>query len=391
MAKAEAEAETEKPVAKEGEEAEEPVAKEEEGEEEKWVKYYSSNHQILLVGEGDFSFSLSLAVFFGSASNIVATSLDLYDGLIEKYKEAKSNLEKLEKLGACLLQGVDVAKMKLHPDLQMRKFDRIIYNFPHAGFHGQEDRGRVIRLHRSLVDRFFRNASGMLRANGEIHVNHRTTMPFCRWNIEELASRSSLALIECVDFKREDYPGYNNKRGAGPRCDEPFPLRECSTFKFRFSPTAGKMCRVRNQLGSTCRPQQLQDISIPMQRSPTSFDFRYPQTNFIANMNDNLGYAGPPSAISISHNFSWTFHGYFNQVMQTFGRTEDDVGYSVCEALRLGYERYMAEATGRTLNGDIYVLQELHRLGCLRSAWLQRRLLGPDHHSCEEDDGMGHV
>ncbi|XP_052621159.1 heavy metal-associated isoprenylated plant protein 41-like [Lactuca sativa] len=47
-------------------------------EEEKWVKHYSSNHQILLVGEGDFSFALSLAMSFGSASNIVATSLDSY-------------------------------------------------------------------------------------------------------------------------------------------------------------------------------------------------------------------------------------------------------------------------------------------------------------------------
>ena len=45
---------------------------------EKWAKDYSSNHQILLVGDGDFSFSLSLARSFGSASNIVATSLDPY-------------------------------------------------------------------------------------------------------------------------------------------------------------------------------------------------------------------------------------------------------------------------------------------------------------------------
>ena len=46
---------------------------------EKWVNYsYTSFHQILLVGEGDFSFSLSLAHNLGSASNIVATSLDSY-------------------------------------------------------------------------------------------------------------------------------------------------------------------------------------------------------------------------------------------------------------------------------------------------------------------------
>lgn len=45
---------------------------------ERWIKYYSSSHNILLVGEGDFSFSLCLGLTFGSATNIVATTLDSY-------------------------------------------------------------------------------------------------------------------------------------------------------------------------------------------------------------------------------------------------------------------------------------------------------------------------
>lgn len=44
--------------------------------EEKWIQHYSNSHRILLVGEGDFSFSVSLANAFGSATNMVATSLD---------------------------------------------------------------------------------------------------------------------------------------------------------------------------------------------------------------------------------------------------------------------------------------------------------------------------
>lgn len=59
--------------------------------------------------------------------------------LIINYKHAKSNLESLKKLGASLLHGVDATKMRFHADLKMRKFDRIIYNFPHAGFYGKED------------------------------------------------------------------------------------------------------------------------------------------------------------------------------------------------------------------------------------------------------------
>lgn len=87
-------------------------------------------------------------------------------------------------------------------------------------------------MHKDLVCGFFKNASSMIRSNGEIHVNHKTTRPYTKWNIEKLAEESFLKLIECNDFKKEDYPGYNNKRGDGNRCDKPFPLGKCSTFKF---------------------------------------------------------------------------------------------------------------------------------------------------------------
>ncbi|XP_054796312.1 heavy metal-associated isoprenylated plant protein 41-like [Prosopis cineraria] len=142
-----------------------------------------------------------------------------------------SNLLALTKLGAMVLHGVDATQMKFHPYLEMRKFDRIIFNFSHAGFHGKEDIVSLIQKHRNLVRGFFEDARSMLRPNGEIHINHATP-PFTDWNIGKLGDQSSLRLIECVDFKQEDYPGYHNKRGNGFRCDEPFPLGKCSTFKF---------------------------------------------------------------------------------------------------------------------------------------------------------------
>jgi hypothetical protein len=43
---------------------------------EKWIEHYSSSHKILLVGEGDFSFSACLAKEFGTAANMIATSFD---------------------------------------------------------------------------------------------------------------------------------------------------------------------------------------------------------------------------------------------------------------------------------------------------------------------------
>ena len=47
-------------------------------EGKKRLGQYSSTQSILLVGDGNFSFSLALAAAFGSGANLVATSLDTY-------------------------------------------------------------------------------------------------------------------------------------------------------------------------------------------------------------------------------------------------------------------------------------------------------------------------
>lgn len=54
------------------------AAAEEEAGEEKWLNHYSSMHNILIVGDGDFSFSLALATAFGCGANLLATTLDTY-------------------------------------------------------------------------------------------------------------------------------------------------------------------------------------------------------------------------------------------------------------------------------------------------------------------------
>ncbi|CAN6174720.1 unnamed protein product [Urochloa humidicola] len=226
----------------------------EEGEHEvRWVGQYSSAQSILLVGDGDFSFSLALATGFGSGANLVATSLDSYDTLKKKYSGAESNLADLKRLGAVTLHGVNAKTMKLHTDLKMRRFDRVVFNFPHAGFRGKEDQPHMINSHRSLVKDFFRGASLLLRPDGEVHVSHKTKHPYRKWNLEELASEFALFLVEQIDFHIEDYPGYNNKRGDGLHCDLPFLLGKCSTFKFRIGDIK-KMKRV----ASLSRPALLQ-------------------------------------------------------------------------------------------------------------------------------------
>ncbi|KAL9323576.1 hypothetical protein ACSQ67_008433 [Phaseolus vulgaris] len=199
---------------------------------EKRITHYLSSHYILLVGEGDFSFSLCLARAFGTAKNMVATSLDSRASLRKKYGSALRNLMELEGLGCVILYKVDVHKMLEHPFLQHRHFDRIIFNFPHAGFTYSESDDCQIQLHKRLVSGFLNNAKFMVNKGGEIHITHKTTHPFSKWNIKGLAKRKSLVLVEEQEFYRDHYPGYTNKRGDGRNCDKTFPIGECSTVMF---------------------------------------------------------------------------------------------------------------------------------------------------------------
>ena len=48
-------------------------------------------------------------------------------------------------MGATVLHGVDAKKMRFHADLKNSRFDRIIFNFPHAGFKGKEDDMHMIK------------------------------------------------------------------------------------------------------------------------------------------------------------------------------------------------------------------------------------------------------
>ncbi|WCJ32554.1 hypothetical protein M5689_013974 [Euphorbia peplus] len=315
-----------------------------------WLKHYSSNQRILLVGEGDFSFSTTLASHFGSASNIVATSLDSYDILVAKYKKAKVNLEILSMYGACTLHGVDATKMRLHTDLMMQRFDRIIFNFPHAGFDGREDNTRLIEKHKKLVLDFFRNASGMLRANGEIHITHKTSFPFSSWNIPELARRNSLGLIDCVDFKIEDYPGYNNKRGdcRMRRCDQPFPLGKCSTFKFRFFPAIKNMSRLDNN--TRIRSERSNGYLSETDYQPTPFHHRHPETHLHVGNADHLN--------RTSENFQ-TPNGS-DLRGSAYGTQTSDYERSIAEAVRRCHQ-YQTNPSKDQYQGDPLELADVQR------------------------------
>ncbi|XP_039170403.1 disease resistance protein RPM1 [Eucalyptus grandis] len=146
-------------------------------------------------------------------------------------RSAVDNLEKIEGFGGTVLHEVNAHTMNKHPILRRISFDRIVYNFPHAGFYGPEESLLQIELHRDLV-RGLKNAKTMLTEDGVIHVTHKTAHPYSKWEIEKLAEEQGLFLVEKVRFSVRDYKGYVNRRGKSPNCYSTFPIGEASTYKF---------------------------------------------------------------------------------------------------------------------------------------------------------------
>ncbi|KAL3643256.1 hypothetical protein CASFOL_014071 [Castilleja foliolosa] len=195
------------------------------------IKYYSNRHRILLVGEGDFSFSTCLARAFGWAPNMVATSLNSEEFLVKNYENALPNLVELGIRKCKVIHGIDATVMASHEFLGSGiKFDRIIFNFPFAGFFSNLSSDATLRRHRRLVSLFLKNAKEMVSENGEIHISHKTNGVHAEWKLESIASSHGLMLKEAVDFKLHHYPGYNTKRGFGG--DDNFNCYPSKTYKF---------------------------------------------------------------------------------------------------------------------------------------------------------------
>lgn len=95
--------------------------------------------KILLIGEGNFSYTRALILDppprlgFFPPENITATAYDTEAGCFEKYPEAVEIVTLLRAKGVKVLFGVDGTRLEKHPALKGKRWDRIVWNFPHAG------------------------------------------------------------------------------------------------------------------------------------------------------------------------------------------------------------------------------------------------------------------
>lgn len=98
--------------------------------------------KILLIGEGNFSFARALVVdplselAFLPPGNITATAYDTEDQCYDKYPEAREIVAEIVEKGVEVLFGIDATRLEKGPKFKSRSWDRIVWNFPHAGLCG---------------------------------------------------------------------------------------------------------------------------------------------------------------------------------------------------------------------------------------------------------------
>jgi len=96
-------------------------------------------NSILLIGEGNFSFARALVMHPPTpllhlpARNVTATAYDSEEACYSKYPDAADCVRTLRGAGAEVLFGVDATRLERCTVLRKRCFDRVMWNFPHAG------------------------------------------------------------------------------------------------------------------------------------------------------------------------------------------------------------------------------------------------------------------
>ncbi|KAH8782825.1 hypothetical protein F5883DRAFT_398147, partial [Diaporthe sp. PMI_573] len=179
---------------------------------------FSPEDSILLIGEGDLSFSRTL-VEHHYCENVTATVLekDLED-LISKYPHVKENVDLIEAEGCKVAYGVDAKKMgpwaKKSGKDSVGIMDRIIFNFPHVGGKST-DVNRQVRYNQELLVEFFKRALLSLAPGGTIIVTLFEGEPYTLWNVRDLARHSGLQIERSFRFQASAYPGYHHARTLG--------------------------------------------------------------------------------------------------------------------------------------------------------------------------------
>ena len=121
-----------------------------------------NDKKVLVVGDGDLSFSLSLCQY-GKCKELIATTWDDEARLFKSFNDAQDNVNNILKNGGKVNYGIDATKL---PDYyKPNSFDIVIWNFPHVPGKANIKRNRI------LLNNFFNSAKDVINDDGKIIVS----------------------------------------------------------------------------------------------------------------------------------------------------------------------------------------------------------------------------
>jgi len=233
---------------------------------------YKPDDHILLLGEGNFSFTAALVTLLAKhpakkvTGHIVSTCFDDQKSLDTKYStEATDNIKMAEDFGVYVLTGVDATDLMGHNKLQKtfkelfdaddtthnndieepeeintKGFDKIVFNFPHTGC-GEKDTDKNIQIHREFLKAYFTSALSLLRKEDsstpirlrpEIHVTLKMGEPYDSWKVSQIGSEANLQLKTSERFYPDMFPGYEHRRTIGTFDDDDKAAKGVSSDEF---------------------------------------------------------------------------------------------------------------------------------------------------------------
>ena len=210
---------------------------------------YPDASSILVVGDGNMSFSRALAMGWVQAKpgrRLTATSYDTRDELYAKYVGMDDVFSGLESANTqspgcvSVVHSVDATQLEAEEYAgwisSRGPFDVVVFNFPHVG--GSTSGVDLVALHKAFLAAFFSSASSssVLAKGGSIQVALRTSEFYASWDIVSVAQEAGLELVAPPSpFLPHLFPGYRNERTAsGNRArSAPEIVDAASVYSFR--------------------------------------------------------------------------------------------------------------------------------------------------------------
>eukprot|EP00730_Choanoeca_flexa_P019418 TRINITY_DN9483_c0_g2_i2.p1 TRINITY_DN9483_c0_g2~~TRINITY_DN9483_c0_g2_i2.p1 ORF type:complete len:271 (+),score=46.68 TRINITY_DN9483_c0_g2_i2:104-916(+) len=200
---------------------------------------YAPDLSVLVLGDGDFSFANGLLDHRRSAKQLLATSYDSHATTLEKYSSSEAALTRLNAAGVSVLHEVDACHLDKTFDLAKHAFDRIVFNFPHAG-------KQRVHVNRHLIEEFLASAAVMLkRPRGEVHLTLKLKPPYSNWGSEQAAAEAGLCHVDTLDFDSTQFPGYRHQTTLkdAKKLDiaSDKAAKACKTLVFRLTPALAEL------------------------------------------------------------------------------------------------------------------------------------------------------